>query len=155
MKFLMGVNDAFSQVRTQILFIDPLPSVNKAHSLFIQEEMQRSMTNPVRVESTVLATKSSGNNFKGKERPICTHCGKMGHTVDKCYKLHGFPPGFKFKNNKNATAHQVSSNLELIQGNQCNGVHEFTSNMPIHQTPSFTQDQYQQLLTLIGSCSTS
>ena len=40
MKFLMGVNDAFSQVRTQILLMDPLPSVNKAHSLFIQEEMQ-------------------------------------------------------------------------------------------------------------------
>ena len=122
--FLMGVNDAFSQVRTQILLMDPLPSVNKTHSLFIQEEMQRSGTNSVRVESTILATKSSGNNFKGKERPICTHCGKMGHTVDKCYKLHGFPPGFKFKNNKNATAHQVSSNLELIQGNQCNGVHD-------------------------------
>ena len=75
--------------------------------------------------------------------------------MDKCYKLHGFPPGFKFKNNRNATAHQVSSNLELIQNNQCNGVHDFTSHMPIHQTPSFTQDQYQQLLTLIGSCSTS
>ena len=107
MKFLMGVNDAFSQVRTQILLMDPLPSVNKAHSLFIQEEMQRSVTNPVRVESTALATKSSGNNFKGKERPVCTHCGKMGHTMDKCYKLHGFPPGFKFKNNRNAIAHQV------------------------------------------------
>ena len=40
MKFLMGVNDAFSQVRTQILLMDPLPSVSKAHSLFIQEEMQ-------------------------------------------------------------------------------------------------------------------
>ncbi|XP_075636898.1 uncharacterized protein LOC142609167 [Castanea sativa] len=120
MKFLMGVNDALSQVKTQILLMDPLPSVKKAHSLFIQEEMQRFVTNRVRVESTVLATKSSSNNFKGKERPVGTHCGKMGHIVDKCYKLHGFPPGFKFKNNKNATAHQ-----------------------------------YQQLLTLIGSCSIS
>ena len=27
--------------------------------------------------------------------------------------------------------------------------------MPVSQTPSFTHDQYQQLLTLIGSCSTS
>ena len=63
MKFLMGVNDSFSQVRTQILLMDPLPSVNKAHSLFIQEEMQRSITNAVRVESTVLPTKSSRNNF--------------------------------------------------------------------------------------------
>ena len=52
MKFLMGVNDAFSQVRTQILLMDPLPSINKAHSLSIQEEMQRSVTNSVQVEST-------------------------------------------------------------------------------------------------------
>ena len=134
MKFLMGVNDAFSQVRTQILLMDPFPFVIKAHSLFIQEETQRSVTNLVRVESTVLATKSSGNNFKGKERPICTHCGKMGHTVDKCYKLHGFPPGFKFKNNKNAIAHQVSSNIELIQGNQSNGVFDFASILHTSQT---------------------
>ena len=49
---------------------------------------------------------NSGN--KGKERPICTHCGNSGHTVDKCYKLHGFPLGFQFKG-KNPMANQVSS----------------------------------------------
>ena len=154
MKFLMGVNDAFSQVRTQILLMDPLPSVNKAHSLFIQEEMQRSVHNVVRVESTALATKNSGTNFKGKERSLCTHCGKLGHTMDKCYKLHGFPPGFKFKNNKNATALQVSTNLELFQGNTSNGVTDFVPSMSVSQALAFTHDQYQQLLTLIGSCST-
>ena len=84
--------------------------------------MQRTMGNSIRVESTALATKSlnfssSGHNFKGKERLLCTHCGKLGHTVDKCYKLHGFPLGFKFKNNKNVMAYQVSSNLDLFQGN--------------------------------------
>ena len=88
--------------------MDPLPSVNKAHSLFIQEEMQGSVTNSVRVESTVLATKSLSNNPKGKKRPLCTHCGKLGHTMEKCYKLHGFPPGYKFKN-RNMMAHQVSA----------------------------------------------
>ena len=67
MKFLMGVNDVFSQVRTQILLMDPLPSINKAHSLFIQEEMQRSVTNSVRVESTVLATKSSSKIQKERK----------------------------------------------------------------------------------------
>ena len=108
MKFLMRVNDVFSQVRIQILLMDPLPSINKAHSLFIQEETQRSVTKSVRVESTVLATKSSSNNSKGKERPLCTHCGKLGHIVDKCYKLHGFPLSYKFKN-RNMMAHQVSA----------------------------------------------
>ncbi|RAL41032.1 hypothetical protein DM860_008730 [Cuscuta australis] len=23
----------------------------------------------------------------------CTHCGKDGHSVDRCYQLHGYPPG--------------------------------------------------------------
>ena len=112
------------------------------------------MHNVVRVESTALATKNSGSNFKGKDRPLCTHCGKLGHTMDKCYKLHGFPPGFKFKNNKNATAHQVSTNLELFHGNTSNGITDLVPFVSVSQAPVFTHDQYQQLLTLIGSCST-
>ena len=130
--------------------MDPLPSINKAHSLFIQEELQRYVTNSIRVESTMLATKSLGNNSKGKERPLCTHCGKLGHTVDKCYKLHGFPPGYKFKN-KNVMTHQVSFVADQSQG------HYFAPN-PYHncitaQAPAFTLDQYQQLLSLISSSS--
>ena len=110
MKFLIGLSESFSQVKTQILLMDPLPWINKAYSLFIQEEMKRSVGNSVRVESTALATKlqnfaTSSHNAKGKDRPLSTHCGKLGHTMDKCYKLHGFPLGFKFKNNKNASAH--------------------------------------------------
>lgn len=27
-----------------------------------------------------------------------THCGALGHVVDKCYKLHDYPPCYKFKN---------------------------------------------------------
>lgn len=32
---------------------------------------------------------------RSSQKPVCTHCWKMGHTVQKCYKLHGFPPGYK------------------------------------------------------------
>ncbi|KAL4627572.1 hypothetical protein ACB092_05G174900 [Castanea dentata] len=109
MKFLMGLNDSFSQVRTQVLLMDPIPSLSKVYSLLIQEETQRSVTNTsvAKVDSTFLAAKmpndhanlgtnlaSTGSGGKGKDRPICTNCGKTGHTVDKCYKLNGFPPGF-------------------------------------------------------------
>ncbi|CAL1376874.1 unnamed protein product [Linum trigynum] len=41
----------------------------------------------------------------GSNRSYCTHCHSYGHTVDKCYKLHGFPPGYKGK----AKAHCVST----------------------------------------------
>lgn len=38
--------------------------------------------------------KTSGINNK---RPTCTHYGFIGHTVDKCYKKHGYPPGYKLR----------------------------------------------------------
>lgn len=30
--------------------------------------------------------------------PICTHFEMAGHTADRCYKLHGYPPGEKLQN---------------------------------------------------------
>ena len=41
MKFLMGVKDSFSQVRTLVFLTDTLPSLNKVYALLIQEEVQR------------------------------------------------------------------------------------------------------------------
>jgi hypothetical protein len=36
--------------------------------------------------------KNNGGNrgFGRKERPSCSHCGMMDHTVEKCYKIHGY-----------------------------------------------------------------
>ena len=38
MTFLMGLNDSFSQVRSQVLLMEPIPSLSKVYSLLIQEE---------------------------------------------------------------------------------------------------------------------
>jgi len=38
---------------------------------------------------------------------FCNYCRKAGHLINKCYKLHGFPPNFKFtKGRKLATSVQ-------------------------------------------------
>ena len=123
MKFLLGLNDSFSQARTQVLLMDPLPSISKVFALLIQEEIQRSVTNQssVKVDLTTLVARmqnfntnlgtsfgGNGNGAKGKDKPVCTHSGKMSHTIDKCYRLYDFPPNFKFKN-KTSIAHQVSA----------------------------------------------
>ena len=92
--------------------VEPVPSIDKAFSLVIQEERQRSSTfnGTPSVESAALVVKnqafnqgsssynSNGKNCKGnvgKGRPVCSHCGKLGHIIEKCYKLVGFPLGYK------------------------------------------------------------
>ena len=49
-----------------------------------------------------------GSNGK-KDRPVCTYYGLTGHIADKCYKLHGYPPGYKPKGGNKAMENQVSS----------------------------------------------
>ena len=46
---------------------------------------------------------AAGNRSHGRGRgmnanKVCIDCGKVGHTINVCYKKHGFPPNFKFKN---------------------------------------------------------
>lgn len=45
-QFLMGLNDTYSHIRSQILAIDPLPSVRKAYAIINQEERQRLLRLP-------------------------------------------------------------------------------------------------------------
>ena len=122
MQFLMGLNESFATVRGQILLMDPMPPINKVFSLIRQEERQRSigslngfLNNPF-VESTSLLCKSKDAKYGAnkqsighkKEKPMCTHCVLLGHTMDKCYKLHGFPLGHKTQGKAPAVANQTS-----------------------------------------------
>ena len=52
-------------------------------------------------------SRAKGNKNKGKERSVCSHYGVTGHTIEKCYKLNGYPLGYKPKG-KNAMANQVA-----------------------------------------------
>jgi hypothetical protein len=66
------------------------------------------------VETTALVSKtevpSQGKVYKQqpnfcRERPTCTHCGLLGHMVEKCYKLNGYPPRYTpgYKSNRART----------------------------------------------------
>lgn len=35
------------------------------------------------------------NAFQRKPGAVCSHCGNTGHVFDRCYKLHGYPVGWK------------------------------------------------------------
>ncbi|XP_058745142.1 uncharacterized protein LOC131617890 [Vicia villosa] len=80
--------------------MDPLPSVPRVFSLVIQEEKQRVINSIASDNTEALAyavNDSHGTKSKigKKDRPICSHCGILGHIKDKCFKLHGYPPGYR------------------------------------------------------------
>jgi len=143
-QFLMGLDDSFTHIRGQILLNDPLPPINKVFSLIIQEERQKEIsTTPLVHETAALMSKTvvnpthkSGKWANRKDRPVCSHCGISGHTVDKCYRVHGFPPGFKFTKNQ-PSAHSVTH----VQGAEF-----VTASSP--QLP-ITLEQCQQLMAFI------
>ena len=89
--------------------LDPLPPVAKVFNLVIQEERQRSigMGSPNRSSDSMAFNSISStsppsfavatSSYKGKkDRPICSHCGITGHTMEKCYRLHGPKPKAQF-----------------------------------------------------------
>ncbi|XP_062103809.1 uncharacterized protein LOC133814919 [Humulus lupulus] len=97
MQFLAGLNDSFSSVRAQILLYDPLPPLSKVFSMISQEERQRSLGHTIpfiaATAGSHTSTKPPSSRSK-KPRPTCSHCLKPGHLVEKCFFLHGFPPGY-------------------------------------------------------------
>nr|KYP45328.1 hypothetical protein KK1_033114 [Cajanus cajan] len=99
MRFLMGLNENFAAVKSQVLLMSPLPTLNRAFSMVIQYERQNGLIHS-NEENQVMINATDGRRFVGKGRGnsrICTYCGKTGHTVDTCYRKHGFPPSLKSK----------------------------------------------------------
>ena len=44
-----------------------------------------------------------------RNSPRCNHCGNLGHTEDKCFKLHAYPPAHRHYRKGNT--HRASSSL--------------------------------------------
>ena len=61
-RFLMGLNDSYANVRSQILITEPLPGINKVYSLILQEEKRRQIGQANMVlEPTALYANNSSN----------------------------------------------------------------------------------------------
>ncbi|XP_057984436.1 uncharacterized protein LOC131169285 [Hevea brasiliensis] len=156
-RFLKGLNEQYDHVKSQIMLMDPLPSINKVFSLVIQQERQLF---PIILDSKILvsesATQGSNKSFSyergfsdGRKRfsaqnnnKVCTYCGKLRHTEEICYRKHGFPPGFKFRNN--SIANNVEADLDEKP------VKTVTAGESKNSTAHvLTSEQYHPLMALI------
>ena len=105
----MGLNESYEHTRRHILMLKPIPTIEETFNIVTQDERQRSIRPVTAVDNvafqavvplpTVLqasgvdeiAYAAAYNAGRTAQRPMCTHCGKAGHTIQKCFKLHGYP----------------------------------------------------------------
>ncbi|KAJ0105728.1 hypothetical protein Patl1_18391 [Pistacia atlantica] len=100
---LMGFDEAYSTVRSQILSVDPLPKLGRAYATAVQEEKQCAVVAncaPL-IEATALLTKGreswpkkNGNGDRG-QFPPCVHCGKLNHSKEYYYQVIGYPSDWR------------------------------------------------------------
>ncbi|KAH9672059.1 retrotran gag 3 domain-containing protein [Citrus sinensis] len=167
-QFLMGLNDSYSSVRSQILAMEPLPNVGKAYSIIHQEERQRLLhvSSQPSIESTALTANNktqmtSRQNHshlshlhgvqetQGRGRPFCDHCEKYGHIKAKCYKIVGYPPNWKHSNRSHVAAPATTKPQQL--NDHPIPTDKNSSSQPTIQIPGLTAEQYQQLLSILST----
>lgn len=107
-KCLNGLNPEYSHVKDQILLMDPMPSMSKAHSNLLQIEKQNNyvvsrelVTYNVDAKNYYKKPTDKGKNVGDKRNMICEYCKRKGETKDACFKLHGVPEwSIELKNKK-------------------------------------------------------
>ncbi|KAJ0920331.1 putative RNA-directed DNA polymerase [Helianthus annuus] len=142
MQFLMGLDDVYQPVRTNLLTREPLPSVKVAFSIVSREESHRNSSVGSKTQNVSFASKTNQTfdqkkkEFRGPNPNLkCTHCNKLGHTIDRCFELVGYPSSFKKK-----PGGQVGKIFSNSRSN--------ISSVP--SVAQFSPEQVAKLLSLLG-----
>ncbi|KAF5783293.1 putative transcription factor interactor and regulator CCHC(Zn) family [Helianthus annuus] len=139
-EFLMGLDADFAVIKTQILAMNPIPTLGNAYHLVAEDERQRMISGekktptenaafkafkPVRRENSTSQNKAAPKDQKhGDMVEQCTHCGRSGHKRDGCFKIIGYPDWWPGKMKPKAA-------------------HVETDASPV---PGLTKEQYQSFL---------
>ncbi|XP_020876686.1 uncharacterized protein LOC110227280 [Arabidopsis lyrata subsp. lyrata] len=145
-QFLMGLNDDFANIRGQILNMKPRPSLSDMYNMLESDESQRQRTitnpNPSAFQVKAQIGNSQQHVFQ-KNRAMCTHCGMSGHTADKCYKVIGYPVGWKPKSQR------TNSNQRFIPASTNLAITDSVSD--IDKGVALSNDQIQHLVSYLSS----
>nr|XP_016441416.1 PREDICTED: uncharacterized protein LOC107767008 [Nicotiana tabacum] len=134
--FLMGLNEGYSQARSQILMKSKVINVNQVYALIVQDESQKLVagSNYVTTETMELAALFTARNNMPKQKRSwgmeydychgkghtrdgyfklmhCGYCNKKGHLKENCNKLIGYPAGFKSKARANVEQYNMLLNM--------------------------------------------
>ncbi|GKA68895.1 ribonuclease H-like domain-containing protein [Tanacetum coccineum] len=170
MQFFMGLDESYLAIMSNILKREPLPLVKVAFAVVSGEESHRKVTSVGANKPTATAfvaktfdnkrrfnnnnKRGSGSNtnsnYRGPNPNLkCTNCNKIGHTVDRCFELVGYPAGY-VKKNFNANTRRVSSNNASasadVHSNNVSSNNATTSNSHV----SLSNEQLARLMSLLN-----
>nr|XP_025611892.1 uncharacterized protein LOC112705271 [Arachis hypogaea] len=166
-KFLRGLNEQYSTVKSQIMLLKPFPDVNTVLAMLTQQERQfhSDFMDTKIVSNSMEVQHSSGNNpasrgrgrgrnsgqgtqasksyGRGYTSKLCTYCNQIGHLVDNCYKKNDFPTHLKQKSTNHISTEGAieDSSFELIDSVQDNKSNETVLVL--------TPDQKEMLIALL------
>ncbi|WVZ18008.1 hypothetical protein V8G54_005330 [Vigna mungo] len=158
-RFLRGLNDNYAQVRSQIMMLDPMPSIVKTFSMILQHEHEfiGILPKPFVPDSLAFAALSTDPRFPSFTRPtsatsktisrnnkFCEHCKKTNHTIENCYFRIGFPVGYK----KSKPTTKTSASLVTVDPSASSQPLNLDGN-PTNDQFTFSKDQYQAILALL------
>jgi len=142
MKFLMGLGSVYQHVRTHLLIKEVLPTVKEAFAIVSREESHRNSGNNSKKGQSLAFVSKTNKNFEFKkgnkvsnQNLKCTHCNKIGHSVDKCFEIIGYPSWMKPRNNQGRRV--AATNNSFVE----------STDVPI---TSLTSDQLSKLLSLLN-----
>ncbi|GKC11430.1 ribonuclease H-like domain-containing protein [Tanacetum coccineum] len=158
MQFLMGLDYVYQPIRSSILTKEILLEVNDAFVIVSREESHRgipsSSVKTDKPQAYAFVARQSDNNInrnnnwsnngnnmnKGVYDSLqCKNCGLKGHTIDRCFEIIGYPPGFKRNPNLKPTtsfSNNKSNNVEFKKANLGNNDSKTAGNI------SFTSEQF-------------
>ncbi|XP_062086085.1 uncharacterized protein LOC133792185 [Humulus lupulus] len=152
LELLVGLNESYSAARSQILMQDPLPPINKVYVAIIQEERQRGLhsVSSDSVDSSSSSTQFIGSIQSARPKVVCSHCGITGHTINKCYKLHGYPPGHKLHGKgRGSTSHSGKVVVNHFNGSAAAKVPDTLDNNT-NLVSSLSSSQCQKIIALLA-----
>ncbi|KAL5736828.1 hypothetical protein ACOSP7_031282 [Xanthoceras sorbifolium] len=145
MQFLMRLNDSFSTIHGSILMMSSLPDTRKVSALILQQERQADVITKQdnggsHASYQSVATKTT-NQATTSGKKHCTYCDMDGHTIERCFSLHGFPLGHKFHGKDVKPRTKMAHNTQAITSDK--------ESSQGSKLATLTIDEYDRLMALI------
>nr|XP_009801078.1 PREDICTED: uncharacterized protein LOC104246882 [Nicotiana sylvestris] len=151
-QFLMGLNDTYTIIMRNILSVKPLPDIDTTYSMMLNDESQCEAQSSAPSFSPETASFSTNVQKSYSGPATAAMQRKPGHTIEKCYKLRGYPnggPSNNFQPNKfkkpAAYAH-VSDSQSVVALDTL--IPDNLSEQSTNNNYGFTEEQYEYLLNL-------